>query len=187
MEDLAKLMDAHAGVAAWVQALGALFALGLTIFLTRRDRKVREKADVARSRSAAIALFPVFVEVFAELSWALKQVEEGNRPEAIGSDGPGADDTIAFWHTKVMPQRLVAMHPLLHELGEAAEPSQRAFFALQRLDRHFADFVQVQKLDGPPPEAWCYSHKEWSETHALALAARNRVDGAIGAISAFLK
>lgn len=187
MENLAKLMDLHGGVAAWVQAIGALLALGLTIYLSRGDRKAREKTERARGRSAALALFPVMMDILGELSWALAQVEKGHRPEEIGCRGPEDEDTIRFWQTPVMPDKLIAMLPLLHELGDAAEPSQRAYFALQQLKRDFLEFMELQRIDGPPEEAWCYSANEWKRTHALAVAAERSIQHALASISAFLK
>lgn len=186
MEHIVVLMDAHGGVASWVQAVGAILALAVTIWLSRLDNRERRRAAATRARSAAIAVFPELVDVQAELSWALDQIEKGYPANDLGNFGPEDADTLRFWRTPVMPARLEALRPILYELGDAAEPAQRAYFALQRLRQYFKDFVRLQALDEIPENIWTYSAAEWEQTHALARAAQAKVKRAVEAIGRLL-
>lgn len=159
--------------AAWVQAVGAVVAIAATVALTRTDQRQRRIEAKARRLSAAVAIFPVIAEVASGLKWALGQVEAGHRPDEIGSDGPEPEDTIHFWNTAVMPAKLEALRPILHDLGADAEPVQRAFLSLDILRQDFRDFASSNRHEGPE-YTWGYSEKEWAQTHALALEARER-------------
>jgi len=159
--------------AAWVQAVGALVAIVATVALTRTDQRQRRIETKARRMSAAVALFPIVSEVSSSLRWALKQVEDGHTPYDIGRNGPNPEDTVHFWNTPVMPPKLEALRPLLHDLGDAAEPVQRAFLSFDILRQDFRDFA-ISNMHEGPEYTWGYSDKQWTRTHALALEARER-------------
>lgn len=181
MEHLIDALDAHGGVAAWVQAIGAIIALALTIYLSRVDRTGRKRSALVRGRSAALAIFPIFVDVFTKLELALENVSKGRSPEGVGQSVPASDELIAFWSAPVLPASLKAMSPLLHELGEAAEASQKAYFALYRLQLVFRP-VDSETQGGES----LYSLEEWRVAYDYATKAKDLLKEAITLISEYL-
>jgi len=132
MDEMLKWVDAHQGTAAWVQAIGAIVAMGLTLLLWWSDRSSRRDLADARARASALVLLPPLTQHNELLTWARDQLEAGRHASEIGTDGP--DNDIALWHIDPFPQRLVEIQGSLADLGPAAASVQRAFFALQNMD-----------------------------------------------------
>lgn len=132
MGEVLKWVEAHQGSAAWVQAIGAIVAMGLTLLLWWSDRSSRRSLAAAHARASALVLLPPLTQHNEMLTWARNQLEAGRHASKIGTDGPNND--IALWDIDPFPQRLVDIQGSLADLGPAAAPVQRAFFALHSMD-----------------------------------------------------
>lgn len=127
--------QAHAG---WVQALGALAALLVTVLLNRSDARDRKIERDARARNAAIIVLPVFAEFRQELVDALSGIKSGKSLSLVGpvdDDGEG-HGLAGIW---VPPPRLTGMLSSFAELGGAAKATQMAYRSMEELHRAFME------------------------------------------------
>lgn len=122
---------------AWVQAIGTILALAITIVLNRLDARERHVERDARARNAGIAVRPVLAEIRDELKEAIKAIDAGSR---LASVGPYEEDEqnyglAGIWTT---PPKLVDKLHAMAELGRAAKDAQAAYLSLEELHRKYA-------------------------------------------------
>lgn len=67
--------DAHEGLAAWVQAFGAIAAISWGIWLWRRDRADHARDRTSRAAVLAYRLYPFFIDIEKAFEIQMKAVE----------------------------------------------------------------------------------------------------------------
>ena len=123
----------HSATAAgWAQALGAIGALGIAIWLNRRDAAERAMERAARARNAGLAVLPYLYESHVPVYWVLEQLKSGNAPDEIGTDDYGNPEGIGEQRFK--SQGLETVFPYVSQLGPAARSTQLALLALDKLE-----------------------------------------------------
>lgn len=167
--------------AAWVQAGGAIAALWISIRLARGDRRRQAAEKRARARTAALALYPLFLDAYGELAWIENQISRGCPLEKLGNNGPEEEDNIAFWDTSILRDELKASRPFLNDLAEAASAAQSAYLHLFFMDSNITMF-KSKKADDGPRVLWKYSEEESAEAIGDAKRAFAKTSEAVDAM-----
>lgn len=121
-----------ATAASWVQALGAVGALGIAIWLNRKDSAERRVERLARERNAGLTVVPFLQESHVMVLWALERLQQGKQPYRLGTDEDGGD--IGLGAQVFRSKGMMAAFPYVAQLGPAAHATQLAFRALGRLE-----------------------------------------------------
>lgn len=121
---------------AWVQAIGTILALAITIVLNRLDARERRIERDARARNAGIVVRPVLAEIRDELKEAIKAIDEGSSPQSVGSYEEDEQNygLAGIWTT---PPKLIDKLHAMAELGRAAKDAQAAYLSLEELHRKY--------------------------------------------------
>ena len=114
--------------AAWVQAVGAVLALVVAIWLNRMDAEERRQEKEAVARNAALAILPYLQEAHDTLEWALRQLKAGRHPSEIGTNEDG--ENIELGLLKILTDGLKATFPFAAQAGRAARSTQGALRAI---------------------------------------------------------
>lgn len=143
MEDSLRWLEAHPGLAGWVQAFGAVVALFVAILLNRADARERSIDRDARARNAGILLKPIFLAFREELASALGEIDRG---VFLGSAGPFEEGDDRFGESIICygiagivspPKALSDNHHAIAELGKAAKAAMSAYLRMKELDAEF--------------------------------------------------
>jgi len=71
-KDMLQWIEAHQGAAAWVQALGAILAIGVALWISRRDTRRRRQAERRRATGLAVLLHTEMVDFRHRLTSAMQ-------------------------------------------------------------------------------------------------------------------
>lgn len=125
-------IEQHAGVAAWVQAIGATLAVATAVVVpamqARHARQQREADRRLRAKSLAIALYPDLLHIraaYRRLHRLLQAQIAAGRPEGDAAAADSAGGTLAEQagrFTIPITEALRAMVPEFYLLGEPIGP-----------------------------------------------------------------
>jgi hypothetical protein len=161
-----------ANAPAWVQAIGAVLALAVTVALSRSDAHERRLESAARRRSAAITLYPLFVDLRDGVRWALEKAETGASPNELGYDRYGEPYSVGSV-VRISPDLKIAF-AYAEQLGAAASAVQSAYHAVSR----FEDFAEKQYEDDGDPDDSGYSTWSYGEIWRRVVTLQPFVDEA---------
>jgi|GEM_PF-3031303 len=136
-------VEQHPGIAAWVQAVGAIVALAATIWLNRKDAKERHVERDARARHVSLTIKPILDDFIVEIDSALKGIKDGKDPYQAGPfriDGPDDSPTctpLGICGIESPPTAMTAVLVMIPQLAGAEKPTFAALQSMYALNREF--------------------------------------------------
>ena len=116
--------------AAWVQAIGAVLALIVAIWLNRMDAEERRQEKEAVARNAAMSILPHLHEAHSTLEWVLNGLKSGRKPSNLGFNEDGEE--VELGSVTLISAELKASFTFAAQAGRAARATQIALRALEQ-------------------------------------------------------
>ena len=139
---LLQLMECYPGTAAWIQAAGVIAALGVTIWLSRRDAAERKQKQIDLSFGLVESLVGAIMLLDNEIARAQKSI-------ATGAEAAPNDEHWEAWFSRArldVPATLTDALPLMRDADPTIiGPFRRTAMMAQTFNGYVGQFEHRQR------------------------------------------
>lgn len=122
-------IESHSGLASWLQAVGALTALFITLSLWRHDVRERSKQSESAAFGLAVSIIDELYEINHRLKWLL-----GKFPD-VPNMVPAFGRNHTLHEGMKVPPKIENLDGRLHELGALALPVQSLILGMRQVEK----------------------------------------------------
>ncbi len=129
MDGILCWIESNPGLASWLQAIGSLIAIGITLVLWRHDVRGRTKQNKSAAFGLAVSIVDDLYQLKYSTEWLIEKFPDV--PNMVPSNGR----SYQLHEGMKVPEKIEKLDGRLHELGELALPIQSLVLGMRHVEK----------------------------------------------------